>query len=159
MMVKDVMTPDVMCCFEDHDVQEAATLMQEHQIRRLPVLNRDKKLVGIVSLGDLNVERGDEKLEQVSEPPSPNTAQRPTPPTRPEAAHAQPVDPEAQALQEAGLAQPPYDAQLQAAGKDQPGDAQQRLQKVLPEIKDVAQKVGGFKQLAEIAETLDQPKG
>jgi len=71
--VKDVMTPDVVYCFEDQDVQEAARLMKEHQIRRLVVLNRDKRLVGIVSLGDLAVETGDEKLagetlEQVSEP-------------------------------------------------------------------------------------------
>ena len=60
--VKDVMTPDVVYCFEDQDVQEAAQLMREHQVRRLVVLNRDKRLVGIVSLGDLAVETGDEKL-------------------------------------------------------------------------------------------------
>jgi len=72
-MVKDVMTPDVVYCFEDQDVQEAARLMKEHQVRRLVVLNRDKRLVGIVSLGDLAVETGDEKLagktlEEVSLP-------------------------------------------------------------------------------------------
>jgi CBS domain-containing protein len=60
--VKDVMTPDVVYCFEDQDVQQAAQLMKEYQIRRLVVLNRDKRLVGIVSLGDLAVETGDEKL-------------------------------------------------------------------------------------------------
>src|SRR5262249_39411360 len=60
--VRDVMTPDVVYCFEDQDVEEAARLMQDHQIRRLVVLNRDKRLVGIVSLGDLAVETGDEKL-------------------------------------------------------------------------------------------------
>ena len=60
--VQDVMTPDVVYCFEDQDVQEAAWLMREHQVRRLVVLNRDKRLVGIVSLGDLAVETGDEKL-------------------------------------------------------------------------------------------------
>jgi CBS domain-containing protein len=143
--VRDVMTPDVVYCFEDQDVQEAARLMQEHQIRRLVVLNRDKWLAGIVSLGDLAVETGDEKLagetlEQVSEPASPKADRRLT--TQP--AHANSVDPEAQAFQ--------------AVGKDQPGDAQHRLQDVLPEVKDVAQKVGGFKHLAELAETLDQPK-
>jgi CBS domain-containing protein len=73
--VRDVMTPDIVYCFEDQDVQEAARLMQEHQIRRLVVLARDQRLVGIVSLGDLAVETGDEKLagqtlEQVSEPTS-----------------------------------------------------------------------------------------
>ncbi len=71
--VRDVMTPDVVSCFEDQDVEEAARLMKEHQIRRLVVLDRDKRLVGIVSLGDLAVETGDEKLagqtlEQVSLP-------------------------------------------------------------------------------------------
>jgi CBS domain-containing protein len=142
--VRDVMTPDAVYCFEDQDVQEAAGLMQEHQVRRLVVLNRDKRLVGIVSLGDLAVETGDEKLagetlEQVSEPASPKTDRRPT--TQPD---ANSVDPEAQASQ--------------PVGKDQPGGAQHRLQDVLPEVKDVAQKVGGFKQLAEIAETLERPR-
>jgi CBS domain-containing protein len=71
--VRDVMTPDVVSCFEDQDVREAARLMQEHQVRRLVVLNRDQRLVGIVSLGDLAVETGDEKLaaktlEEVSLP-------------------------------------------------------------------------------------------
>jgi CBS domain-containing protein len=61
-IVKDVMTPEVLYCFEDQDVQEAAQLMREHQVRRLVVLNRDKRLVGILSLGDLAVETGDEKL-------------------------------------------------------------------------------------------------
>jgi CBS-domain-containing membrane protein len=143
--VRDVMTPDVVYCFEDQDVQEAARLMQEHQVRRLVVLNRDKRLAGIVSLGDLGVGTGDEKLAgetlgQVSEPASPKTDRRLT--TQP--AHANPVDPEAQTFQ--------------AVGKDQPGGAQHRLQDVLSEVKDMAQKVGGFKQLAEIAATLDQPK-
>ena len=78
------------------------------------------------------------------------------------------VDPEAQAFQAVGKDQPLHAAllgdllleaqALQAVGKDQPGGAQHRLQDVLPEVKDVAQKVGGFKQLAEIAETFDQPK-
>ncbi len=60
--VQDVMTPAVRCCFEEQDVQEVAQLMSVHQVRRLPVLNQDKRLVGIVSLGDLAVETGDERL-------------------------------------------------------------------------------------------------
>jgi CBS domain-containing protein len=60
--VKDVMSLEVVYCFEDDDVQEAARLMKEHQIRRLVVLNGDKRLVGVVSLGDLAVETGDEHL-------------------------------------------------------------------------------------------------
>src|SRR5262245_43991817 len=59
--VRDVMTPDVVYCFEDQEVAEAARLMKKHQIRRLVVLNQDKRLVGIVSLGDLAVDAGDER--------------------------------------------------------------------------------------------------
>jgi len=71
--VRDVMTSDVVYCFENQDVEEAARLMKEHQVRRLIVLSRDKRLVGIVSLGDLAVETGDEHLtgrtlEEVSLP-------------------------------------------------------------------------------------------
>jgi CBS domain-containing protein len=74
--VRDVMTPDVIYCFEDQDVQEAARLMKDKQVRRLPALDRDKRLVGIVSLGDLAVKAGDERLagetvERVSEPAAP----------------------------------------------------------------------------------------
>jgi len=74
--VQDVMTPDVIYVFEDQDVAEAARLMEQHQVRRLVVLNRDKRLVGIVSLGDLAVKAGHEglsheALEQVSEPAAP----------------------------------------------------------------------------------------
>jgi len=71
---REVMTPDIVYCFEDQDVQQAARLMEENQIRRLVILNRDERLVGIVSLGDLAVETGDEHLtvktleKEVSEP-------------------------------------------------------------------------------------------
>ena len=75
--VRDVMTPEVVSCFEDQLVAEAARLMQEKQLRRLVVLDRAKRLVGIVSLGDLAVETGDEQLagntlEAVSEPNQPS---------------------------------------------------------------------------------------
>jgi CBS domain-containing protein len=74
--VREVMTPDLFYCFEDQPVEEAASLMEAHQIRRLPILNRQKDLVGIVSLGDLAVDTGDEELvgkvlEEVSEPTQP----------------------------------------------------------------------------------------
>jgi len=61
-LVRDVMTPGICYCFEDVDLKEAVQLMREKQVRRLPVLNRDKRLVGIVALGDLAVECGDEQL-------------------------------------------------------------------------------------------------
>lgn len=74
-VVSDVMTPDIVYCFEDQDVSDAADLMEGKQIRRLVVLNRDKRLVGIVSLGDLAVKNADEQLsgealERVSQPVS-----------------------------------------------------------------------------------------
>lgn len=72
--VRDIMTPDILYCFEDQLVTEASEMMKENQVRRLVVMNRDKRLVGIVSLGDLAVETHDEELvgatlEAVSEPP------------------------------------------------------------------------------------------
>ncbi len=75
--VRDVMTPDVFWCYEDQDIGDAAQLMKDQQIRRLAVLNRERRLVGIVSLGDLAVETGDERLagatlEAVSEPNRPH---------------------------------------------------------------------------------------
>jgi CBS domain-containing protein len=51
--VREAMTPDIIYCFEHQDVHEAARIMEEHQIRRLVVVNGDKQLVGIVSLCDL----------------------------------------------------------------------------------------------------------
>jgi CBS domain-containing protein len=71
--VQQMMTQDLVYCFEDQDVRAAARLMQDKQIRRLLVLDRDKHLVGIVSLGDLALETGDDRLagevlERISEP-------------------------------------------------------------------------------------------
>jgi len=51
--VRDVMSADIKYCFEDDQLDEVLENMGEIQVRRLPVLNRDKRLVGIVSLGDL----------------------------------------------------------------------------------------------------------
>jgi len=53
--VADVMTTEVAYCFEDQDVEEAAGIMEAKQIRRMPVLDRNKRLVGIISLGDLAI--------------------------------------------------------------------------------------------------------
>jgi len=51
--IRDVMSGEVRYCFEDDDIDEVLRNMGELQVRRLPVLNRDKRLVGIVSLSDL----------------------------------------------------------------------------------------------------------
>ena len=50
---REVMSHEVKYCFEDEAVEHVAENMAELQVRRLPVLNRDKRLVGIVSLSDL----------------------------------------------------------------------------------------------------------
>jgi CBS domain-containing protein len=50
---RDLVTSPVMYCYEDQDINEAAQLMRDNQIRRLVVLNRSKRLVGVVSLGDV----------------------------------------------------------------------------------------------------------
>jgi len=72
-LVSDTMSHDIVFCYEDQDVREAANLMKENQIRRLLVLNRANDLLGIVSLGDLVTEAADqgqpaEVLRKVSEP-------------------------------------------------------------------------------------------
>lgn len=51
--VRDAMTEDVKYCFEDEDVSHVCANMSEIQVRRLPVMDRNKRLVGIVSLSDL----------------------------------------------------------------------------------------------------------
>lgn len=56
--VGEVMSEGIHYCFEDQEVEEAARLMSAAQVRRLPVLNRDKRLVGIVALADLATETG-----------------------------------------------------------------------------------------------------
>lgn len=74
--IRDVITEDVVYAFEDQDVKEGARIMQDKRIRRLLVVDRDKRLVGIVSLGDLAVDTDykrvtAETLEAVSEPAEP----------------------------------------------------------------------------------------
>jgi len=76
LKLADVMSTHVRCAREDEDIDQVLGQMAEAQIRRLPVLNRDKRLVGIVSLGDLavqtkNTQLSGEVLEYVSEPATP----------------------------------------------------------------------------------------
>lgn len=70
--VRDAMSTDIAYCFEDDDVAIASRAMKEKQLRRLLVLDRNKRLVGIVSLGDLAMHSGDgqaagETLQAVSQ--------------------------------------------------------------------------------------------
>ena len=50
---REIMTAKTYYCYDDQDVEEVCNNMGEIQVRRLPVVNRDKRLVGIVSMGDL----------------------------------------------------------------------------------------------------------
>jgi CBS domain-containing protein len=56
--VADVMSREVKYCFEDQSIDEVTQNMGELRIRRLPVLTRDKRLIGILSLGDLAIDEG-----------------------------------------------------------------------------------------------------
>jgi CBS domain-containing protein len=74
--IRSIMTTDVDYCHEDQTVEEAAHVMEDRQVRRLPIINHDKELVGIVSLGDVAVKGVDqsttaEALEQISLPAPP----------------------------------------------------------------------------------------
>ena len=62
--VSDVMTPGICWCFEDQSLEEVARLMEEKKIRRIAVVNRNKRLVGIASLGDFALRSKDEHLTE-----------------------------------------------------------------------------------------------
>ena len=51
--VREIMTPQVFYCYEDDDVERVAQYMEEKEVRRMLILNRQKRLVGVVSIGDL----------------------------------------------------------------------------------------------------------
>jgi CBS domain-containing protein len=56
--VRDVMSRDIKYCYEDQSIDEVTQNMGELRIRRLPVLTREKRLIGILSLGDLAIDEG-----------------------------------------------------------------------------------------------------
>ncbi len=70
--VRDIMTPEVRYCFDDQEVDDVMRDMGELQVRRMPVVNRDKTLVGILSLGDVAVGQDNggavDALREVSRP-------------------------------------------------------------------------------------------
>jgi CBS domain-containing protein len=74
-VVREVCTRNVERCYEDDDVETVRGAMQDSQIRRVPVVNRNQELVGIVSLSDLAT-RGDkdtgDTLGHISTPSEPN---------------------------------------------------------------------------------------
>ncbi len=70
--VRDVMSREVLYCYEDEDLDTVIRNMGTIKVRRLPVLNREKRLVGIVSFGDLarhhNATMEEKALRELSEP-------------------------------------------------------------------------------------------
>ena len=60
--VREMMTQEVVYCFDNRSIEEAAHLMEEKKVRRLPVLDQEKHLVGIVSIGDLAARAHERKL-------------------------------------------------------------------------------------------------
>lgn len=70
--IADVMSREMLYCFDDQDLEDVERNMGDVQVRRLPVVNREKRLVGIVSLGDLarceKSSKVGETLSQVSQP-------------------------------------------------------------------------------------------
>jgi CBS domain-containing protein len=81
VLVGEAMTPSVVYCFEDDEIERAAAVMAGQQIRRLPVLAKNRKLVGMISLGDIAAhgqsQLGGEVLEEVSQPPGPKRSEAP----------------------------------------------------------------------------------
>ena len=71
--VREIMSASLYWAYDDETVEHAAKIMSEHQVRRLPVVNREKRLVGIVALGDFAVDSSEIRpaaaaLAKISEP-------------------------------------------------------------------------------------------
>ena len=67
--VREVMTDEVKYCYEDDDTNDVARNMADIQVRRLPVLTREKRLVGIISLGDMALsDEAGEAVAGISQP-------------------------------------------------------------------------------------------
>jgi len=78
--VREIMSEEVKYCFADQDIEEVASNMADIQVRRLPVVDRDKRLVGIISLGDIATASGGleagEALAGISMPGGPHSQTR-----------------------------------------------------------------------------------
>jgi CBS domain-containing protein len=73
LVVEDVMTPGIVCCDADDDIQTLADMMEKNQVRRVIVVSGENKVVGVVSLGDIALKThdkdlGGEVLEMISRP-------------------------------------------------------------------------------------------
>ena len=73
------MTDEVCWCFEDDAIDKIEEAMASRQIRRMPVVDRDKRLVGLIALGDLATDRAPgagDALRRISEPSEPDRSGR-----------------------------------------------------------------------------------
>ena len=74
--IKEAMSSPILYCYEDDSIEEVGENMAKNQIRRLPVLNREKRLVGMVSLGDLACKESghcaEKALRVISKPAQPH---------------------------------------------------------------------------------------
>ena len=75
--IRDIMSPEVLYCFDDQDLDDVAKNMGDVKVRRMPVVNRDKRLVGIISIGDVacneDLETAGDAVAQVSQPGGPHS--------------------------------------------------------------------------------------
>lgn len=73
--VREIMSPGTVFVYEDQEVDEVVHILEKHQIRRAPVITRERRLVGIISLGDIAVDSSaalsGEALKCVSQPAEP----------------------------------------------------------------------------------------
>lgn len=71
-LVREIMSPEVLYCYEDQELDEVAQNLGDIKVRRLPVMNREKRLVGILSLGDMartnGLDSAGDALCAISEP-------------------------------------------------------------------------------------------
>ena len=70
---RQIMSPNILYCFEDDSVDEVLQNMGDNQVRRLPVISREKRLVGVVSLGDLSKaaqSKAGDALKDISQAPA-----------------------------------------------------------------------------------------
>jgi CBS domain-containing protein len=69
--VREAMTNEIHYCFDDEEIEDVAEKMSDLKVRRLPVLDREKRLVGIISLGDIAAQHDEiagEAISEISEP-------------------------------------------------------------------------------------------
>ena len=65
LTARDVMTGPILYCRANEDVEDAVRLMEEHEVRRLPVIDENKRMVGILALGDISSHAGRELSGEV----------------------------------------------------------------------------------------------